>query len=176
MFDGTVFVSFCLFFPAASNVFDRQLTSDTESTSGANVDDWFESPSNASNSLDVVPWKTDDITPQASLENPFQETFFQPIRENQSDQRRSNNRILILPADNAKARQSTTASPLSESNTFVRTPEPPMRRPSSSLSNAARRSPLGVTYSGATLAIPNIQHHTLDWREHDKSPIEPNEN
>lgn len=137
---------------------ERRFSPDRESTSSANVDDWFESPSNVSTSLELVPWKPDEVTPLPGPANSFQGAFFQPITNSQSSQRRSPSRPLILADDaESKSRRSSTTVSLSESNTFVRTPEPTVRRPSSSLSNAARRSPKPITNTGATLAIPTAQ-------------------
>ena len=83
---------------------------------------------------------------------------------------------MILTDDEAKSGRSSTAVSLSESNTFIRTPEPLVRRPSSSLSDAARRSPKPFTYAGATLTIPDAQRRNSGLSVREQSPMNTDEN
>lgn len=97
----------------------------------------------------------DQITPPPNNTNPFQRNLFQPISDHSTDvgQRRSPTVPLIVTDDLTKTRRSTT-SPLSESDIFVRTPEPKNRPPSSPRN---LQSPVTKKQQTDTLAITNQQ-------------------
>ena len=94
------------------------------------VDDWFESASNASESRQLSPWTPDDATP---LPITFRRNLFQPI--NDTVQRQSPVRSTIVADDETKMKRLTSPR-ISESGIFGRSPEPKIRRPSSSSSRS----------------------------------------
>ena len=103
--------------------FQHQPSANSETSGGGdNVDDWFESASEVSSSHEMVSWKPDEVTPRPANTNPFQQIFFQPINDNQSLQRHQPIPPAIITDDETKSRRST-ASRMSESDVFVRTPE-----------------------------------------------------
>lgn len=175
--------------PAGRSV-EREPLAHSVTSSGANVDDWFESASDASSSREIVPWEPDDITPQPAKPNPFQQIFFQPINENQLGRNRSPKAPLII-ADNETKTKRSSVSRMSESGTFVRTPEPPVRRSSSSLSNPSpipkkhqtntlaltdHQSPKTTTYLTPTSAVPIAPRRMSGWGVQEHSPDDSDEN
>jgi len=138
--------------PTARSFEPQASTRSIESSAGA-ADDWFESASDVSGSPQVLTWKPDDITPQPSSTNPFLQSFFQPINDNASVQGRPPVAPLIVTNDETKAKQSTTPR-MSQSDIFVRTPEPRSRRSSSPRSIP---SPVTKKHQTNTLAVTSPQ-------------------
>jgi len=129
--------------PTARSFEPQPSTGSVESTGGI-VDDWFESASNISGSRDMLPWTSDDVTPRPTSTNPFQQNIFQPINDNNTVQRRPPIAPLMITAD--KTKQSTTPR-MSESDIFVRTPEP----------RSLRSSPVTKKHQTDTLAVTHHQ-------------------
>lgn len=132
--------------------FDHQPISNSVASSGAAIDDWFESASDVSGPRQVSPWNTDDITPTPPITttNPFRQNIFQPINDNDTTQRRPPIAPLII-TDDEPGRRSTT-SHMSQSDVFVRTPEPRSRRSSTPRSIT---SPVTKKHQTNTLAVNN---------------------
>jgi hypothetical protein len=132
--------------PTARSFEPQASTHSVESSVGA-ADDWFESASDVSGSRQVLLLKPDEITPQPSSTNSFRQNLFQPINDNFIGQSRSPVAPLIVTNDETKAKQSTTPR-MSESDIFVRTPEPKTRR-----SSSPRSIPSPVTKKHQTNAL-----------------------
>ena len=140
--------------PTARSIEPQQSTRSLD-TSDAAIDDWFEAESDVSSSRKVLQLAPDQITPSPNNTNVFQRNLFQPISDYSTDigQRRSPTVPSIVTDDQTKTRRSTT-SRLSESDIFVRTPEPKTRPPSSPRN---LQSPVTKKQQMDNLAITNQQ-------------------
>lgn len=172
---------------SAARSFQHQPSAHSEISSGDNVDDWFDSESEVSDSREMVPWKPDDVTPRPANTNPFQQIFFQPINDNQSVQGRPPMAPSIITNDETKTRRSTT-SRMSESDIFVRTPESvdPRSSPSRNIPSPVskknpidqstptdRQLPKSTTYLSPP---PTIGRRMSGWGVRERSPDDSDEN
>lgn len=170
--------------------FQHQPSAQSETPSSENVDDWFDPASEISGSRESALWKPDDITPGPTNTNPFQQKFFQPIDDNRSLQRRPPMPPAILTNNETKPRQSTTPR-MSESNTFVRTPEPTSRRSPSSrnspspvsnksridtLTPTDRQLPKTTTYLSSPPSLSTTGRRMSGWSVREHSPNDSDEN
>jgi len=113
----------------------RQPSNQSVETSSGTVDDWFESEPSTSRPQQSSPWAPDDaITPPPTGSSTFRRSLFQPINDKNDDiveHRPPIQPLIRTDDDQLKTKRSATPR-MSESGFFTRSPEPKVRRPSSS--------------------------------------------
>ena len=94
------------------------------------VDDWFESASFVSDPHEMPQWQPDEVTPTDVVTNPFQDRHFRPIaNQNAAGGDQQPQATPLIVTDDEQAKRSKT-SRMSESDVFIRTPEPEAPRTS----------------------------------------------
>ncbi|CAF0769690.1 unnamed protein product [Rotaria sordida] len=177
--------------------FERQSTTRSVESSVGVVDDWFEPTSDVSTPQQVLLSTPDDITPQVIDTNPFQQSRFQPINDNNTDTvgHRPPTTPLINTDYKTKTKQTKTPR-MSESDIFVKTLESNDRRSPSSRSISSpitnkhqtdtaevtnHQLPKTKTHSSTlatptTTIVPTTQRRMSGWGVCEHSPDDSDEN
>jgi hypothetical protein len=159
-----------------ARTFDREPSARSVETTGGAVDDWFESASDVSGPRQLSPWPSDDPTPQPTGSNTYRRNLFQPITDNITD-------------DHTKT-QRLSPPRMSESGIFARSPEPKIRRSSSSRSvpsPVTKRQQIDTSQQvtktisssrsipPSTLTAPNNNRSMSGWGVREHSPDDSDE-